>query len=80
MDGSTSGQPQKKERRISGRAVATIVIAVVAVVFIVENYKSVKIRLIVPEVRMPLFFALAIVFIAGGVTGYLVRRHTSKND
>lgn len=80
MDGSTSGQPEKKERRLSGRAVTLIVVAVVAVVFIVENYKTVKIRLIVPEVRMPLFVALALVFLAGGITGYLIQRRRSKDD
>ena len=55
--------------------VTVAVVAVLAVVFICVNTEDVTIRLIVPEVSMPLWLALLGVFVAGLVCGgYAIRR------
>ncbi|MCQ4208444.1 MULTISPECIES: LapA family protein [Streptomyces] len=55
--------------------IAVLALAVLAVIFIFENTRQVKIRLLIPEVTMPLYLALAAVFIIGGICGgYFVAR------
>ncbi|MFF3763262.1 DUF1049 domain-containing protein [Streptomyces sp. NPDC001922] len=55
--------------------VAVIVVAVLALVFILENTAKTKIRLIVPEVIMPLWVALLAMVLIGILCGaYLFRR------
>ncbi|MEE1794483.1 LapA family protein [Streptomyces sp. BE308] len=57
--------------------VAVAVVAVLALVFICVNTDDVTIRLIVPEVSMPLWLALLGVFAAGLLCGgYVFRRRT----
>ncbi|MDT3398689.1 DUF1049 domain-containing protein [Streptomyces sp. B1866] len=57
-----------------GRAVLLLV-GVLALVFIFENTRKVKIRLIVPEVTTPLWLALLAVGLIGTLCGaYLFRR------
>ncbi|MEV1019392.1 LapA family protein [Streptomyces sp. NPDC050264] len=55
--------------------IAVLVLAVLVVVFIFENTRQVKIRLLIPEVTMPLWMALAAVAVIGAICGgYFVRR------
>ncbi|MEU5432839.1 LapA family protein [Streptomyces sp. NPDC020719] len=55
--------------------IAVIVIAVLALIFIFENTRQVKIRLLIPEVSMPLYLALLAVFVVGVICGgYFIRR------
>lgn len=55
--------------------VAVITIAVLALIFIFENTRQVKIRLLIPEVSMPLYLALLGVFVVGVICGgYFIRR------
>ncbi|MFD9793553.1 lipopolysaccharide assembly protein LapA domain-containing protein [Streptomyces sp. NPDC059070] len=55
--------------------VAVVTIAVLALVFIFENTRQVKIRLLIPEVSMPLYLALLAVFVVGVICGgYFIRR------
>ncbi|MFI7383641.1 DUF1049 domain-containing protein [Streptomyces sp. NPDC049813] len=55
--------------------IAVLVLAVLALVFIFENTRRVKIRLLVPEVTMPLWAALAAVAVIGAICGgYFVAR------
>ncbi|GGZ32860.1 hypothetical protein GCM10010387_28700 [Streptomyces inusitatus] len=50
-------------------------LAVLAVVFIFENTREVKIRLLIPEVTMPLYLALLAMFVIGALCGaYFFRR------
>ncbi|MFF3171839.1 DUF1049 domain-containing protein [Streptomyces sp. NPDC057900] len=52
-----------------------LVIAVLSVVFIAENTDDVQVRLLIPVVTMPLYAALAVMFLAGMACGaYFFRR------
>ncbi|MFI6638053.1 lipopolysaccharide assembly protein LapA domain-containing protein [Streptomyces sp. NPDC050504] len=55
--------------------IAVIAVFVLALVFIFENTRQVKIRLLIPEVSMPLYLALLMVFVVGVLCGgYFFRR------
>ncbi|AJF68114.1 hypothetical protein [Streptomyces vietnamensis] len=55
--------------------IAMIVIAVLTLVFIFENTREVKIRLLIPEVTMPLYGALLATAVLGAACGcYFVAR------
>lgn len=48
---------------------------VLTLVFIFENIRSTKIRLLIPQVTMPLYVALLIAAVLGGLCGaYLAAR------
>ena len=49
--------------------IAMLVLAVLVLVFIFENTQQVKIRLLIPEVSMPLYLALAAVAVLGAACG-----------
>ncbi|OII60204.1 DUF1049 domain-containing protein [Streptomyces sp. CC53] len=68
-------------RKRGGRApamtpsrITAAVLAVLAVVLIVENTREVEIRLLIPVVTMPLYLALLIMFVIGGLCGALLIR------
>ncbi|WP_329125308.1 LapA family protein [Streptomyces sp. NBC_01465] len=55
--------------------IAVIALAVLALIFIFENTRQVKIRLLIPEVSMPLYMALLAMFVIGALCGgYFFRR------
>ncbi|WP_202236952.1 LapA family protein [Actinacidiphila reveromycinica] len=54
---------------LTPRRIIALVLAALALVFIFENTRQVRIRLIVPEVTMPLWAALLITFVAGLLCG-----------
>ncbi|WP_308310477.1 LapA family protein [Streptomyces sp. CC210A] len=54
--------------------ITAAVLAVLAVVLIVENTREVEIRLLIPVVTMPLYLALLIMFVIGGLCGALLIR------
>ncbi|QNP69266.1 LapA family protein [Streptomyces roseirectus] len=55
--------------------IAVAVLAVLALVFIFENTRATKIRLLIPEVTMPLWTALLATAVVGALCGaYFVRR------
>ncbi|GHG31245.1 lipopolysaccharide assembly protein LapA domain-containing protein [Streptomyces filamentosus] len=67
----------KRGERLGGVTPGRIAIAVVAVlllVFIFENTREVKIRLLIPEVTMPLYLALLATALLGGLCGWYVAR------
>jgi uncharacterized integral membrane protein len=68
----------KPGRKLSAGAIGAAIALVVGLVFVFENTRRVPIRFFVPEVTSPLWFALLITFVLGGVTGYLVARHRSR--
>ena len=49
--------------------VTVLVLAVLALIFIFENTGDVRIRVLIPVVTMPLWGALLITFVAGGLCG-----------
>ncbi|CAH9415671.1 hypothetical protein SGL43_02689 [Streptomyces globisporus] len=54
-------------------------VVVLVIVFICVNTNDVTIRLLIPEVTMPLWSALAAMFLIGlGCGGYLFRRRRGK--
>lgn len=61
---------QKSRRRIAPRLVVVAVLAVLALVFIVQNSQPTQIRLLVPLVTMPLWTALASMLVVGFAIGY----------
>jgi len=55
--------------------VVMVLLAVVALVFIFENTRSTRIRVLVPEVTMPLWTALLATAVIGSLFGaYFMRR------
>ncbi|WP_369232056.1 DUF1049 domain-containing protein [Streptomyces sp. R21] len=69
-----SGGKRLGEVMTPGR-IAVAALAVLALVFIFENTRSTKIRLLIPEVTMPLWMALLGTAIIGGLCGmYFMNR------
>lgn len=73
-----SGPPPGQ--RLSARQVAGLVLIVLALIFIFENTKSVKVRFIVPEVKLPLYFALLCAAILGALAGMLFQWRRRRDD
>ncbi len=55
-----------------------LVLTALAVVLIVENRDEIAIRLVVPIVTMPLYLALLIMFVLGGLCGALLIRSRGR--
>ncbi|MFI6474280.1 LapA family protein [Streptomyces sp. NPDC050516] len=79
--------PKDESSRAKGRAggaftparIAILALAVLALVFIFENTRQVKIRLLIPEVSMPLYLALLAVFVVGLCCGgYFMKRRSGR--
>ncbi|WP_369147461.1 DUF1049 domain-containing protein [Streptomyces sp. R44] len=58
--------------------IAMIAVAVLTLVFIFENTREVKIRLLIPEVIMPLYVALLVTALLGAACGYYVAARRRK--
>jgi uncharacterized integral membrane protein len=58
--------------------VAGLVLVVLGLIFIFENTRRVRIRLLVPEVTMHLWAALLITFVIGGLAGIFLRRGSRR--
>jgi uncharacterized integral membrane protein len=72
-------QPRTSPRPDQGswwtsRWVLGVVIAVIAVIFVVENRDPASIRLLIPLVVMPQWAALAVAVVLGIAIGFLLRR------
>ncbi len=73
--GPQPGVPARQpKRRINARLIVGLVLLVLLIVFSAENTRSVKMRLIGPEVHAPLFLALLIAALVGVLIGLVVRR------
>ncbi|MGH3816131.1 MAG: DUF1049 domain-containing protein, partial [Pseudonocardiaceae bacterium] len=57
-------------RRVSPRMIATLVLTVIALIFIIQNNQLTAIRVLIPVVTMPLWAALAGMLIVGAAIGY----------
>jgi uncharacterized integral membrane protein len=60
---------ERKRSRISPRTIVALVLLALAIAFIAENTRQVKIRVIVPVVSMPLWAALTAMLVIGVVVG-----------
>ncbi|MFB7937003.1 DUF1049 domain-containing protein [Streptomyces sp. NPDC004779] len=56
------------------------VVAVLLLVFIFENTRQVKIRILIPEVTMPLYLALLATAVLGGICGWYVARRGLRGN
>ena len=74
---STTGPSTK--RPISVGQILGGLLFVLVIVFIIENSRSVKIRLIVPEVKAPLYVAILIAAVLGSVITWLLRYRRRRN-
>lgn len=68
------------ETRISPRLVVGLVLGMLIVVFIVENNRRTKMRFLLPEVTAPLWTALFVAALVGGIAGALIARHFSAAE
>lgn len=57
-----------------GRWVVPALLAILAIIFVLENRDPVSIRLLIPLVVMPQWVALVIMLVIGALIGYLARR------
>ncbi|MFE5910804.1 DUF1049 domain-containing protein [Streptomyces wedmorensis] len=58
--------------------IAMTAVAVLTLVFIFENTREVKIRLLIPEVTMPLYVALLATALLGAACGYYAAARRRK--
>jgi len=63
------------EKRLQPRLVVGAVVAVLIVVFIVENTRQTKMRFLIPQVTAPLWTALFVAALLGVLAGVLIARH-----
>ncbi len=76
-EGSPS-TPEKK-RAVSFGQILGALLFVLVIVFIVENSRRVKIRLIFPEVTAPLYVAILIAAVLGALIASLLRYRRNRN-
>ncbi|MBM9507056.1 lipopolysaccharide assembly protein LapA domain-containing protein [Actinacidiphila acididurans] len=81
MTTTDTGRRGLRDRLTFGRVVV-LVLFVLALIFIFENTRRVRVRVIVPEVTMPLWGALLAAFVAGilvgGYTAWARRRRRRR--
>ncbi|MEU5217634.1 DUF1049 domain-containing protein [Streptomyces sp. NPDC020807] len=78
----TSGASGGGTSRFSGAftpgRIAMIVVAVLTLVFIFENTREVKIRILIPEVSLPLYVALLATALLGAGLGFYAAARRRK--
>ncbi|MGP4044590.1 DUF1049 domain-containing protein [Streptomyces sp. 2A115] len=73
--GSGGGGRARGRDLLTPARVAVVALAVLALVFIFENTRTTEIRLLIPEVTMPLWMALLGTAVIGALCGaYFVKR------
>jgi len=72
--------PRLEGRSITPRQVVAIVLAVLALVVVVQNREDVTLTLLMVEVTMPLWVASLVLLLIGAVVGWLLssRRRRAK--
>ncbi|HET6857389.1 MAG TPA: lipopolysaccharide assembly protein LapA domain-containing protein [Streptomyces sp.] len=74
-DASGSGGKGATGGAFTPGRVAVVAVVILTLVFIFENTRHVRIRLLIPEVTMPLYLALLAMAAIGALCGgYFVRR------
>ncbi|MFF0273791.1 MULTISPECIES: lipopolysaccharide assembly protein LapA domain-containing protein [unclassified Streptomyces] len=74
---SRGGGSRFTEAMTPGR-IAMAALAVVTLVFIFQNTREVKIRILVPEVTMPLYLALLATAVVGAACGFYAAARRRK--
>jgi uncharacterized integral membrane protein len=80
--GAPTGSPPEssgKKRAVSVGQILGGLLFVLVIVFIIENSRKVKIRLIVPEVKAPLYVAILIAAVLGSIITWLLRYRRHRN-
>jgi uncharacterized integral membrane protein len=72
---STTG----RKRAVSAGQILGGLLFVLTIVFIIENSRSVKIRLIFPEIKAPLYVAILIAAVLGALIASLLRYRRHRN-
>ncbi|MGW0911337.1 DUF1049 domain-containing protein [Streptomyces sp. NPDC002784] len=73
--GKGGGKGEGRNPAFTPARIAVLTLAVLALIFIFENTRQTKIRLLVPEVTMPLWTALLATGLIGALCGaYFTRR------
>jgi uncharacterized integral membrane protein len=75
----TTAPPGARRRSISTGQILGGLLFVLVVVFIVENSRQVKIRLLIPEVKAPLYVAILIAAVLGALIAALLRLRRRHN-
>jgi uncharacterized integral membrane protein len=77
--GTGPGTGRGTKRPISVGQILGGLLFVLVIVFIIENSRQVKIRLIIPEVKAPLYVAILIAAVLGSVITWLLRYRRHRN-
>lgn len=75
----TPAAPGARSRNVSAGQILAGLLFVVVIVFIVENSRQVRVRLIVPEVQAPLYVPILIAAVLGGLIGALLRYRRQRH-
>jgi uncharacterized integral membrane protein len=76
---SSQAPTSGRTRSVSAGQILGGLLFVLTIVFIVENSRSVKIRLIFPEVEAPLYVAILIAAVLGALIASLLRYRRHRN-
>jgi uncharacterized integral membrane protein len=68
------------QTRIPPRLVVGLVLGLLILVFVAENNRRTKMRFLLPEVTAPLWTALFVAALLGGIAGALIARHFSAPE
>jgi uncharacterized integral membrane protein len=75
-------KPPSQRPRLTPGQIAGAVLLVLALVFIFENTSSVKVRMLFPQLKVPLFIALLLAAVLGSLVTLLIqwRRRSRKGQ
>lgn len=76
--GNTARKPTASERLVTPRNVIGLLIAVIAIWFIIANNTEIRVRLWVAWVNAKLWLVLLCTFAAGLLTGWLLKRRSVR--
>jgi uncharacterized integral membrane protein len=77
--GDPAGSEGRTKRPVSVGQILGGLLFVLVIVFIIENSRKVKIRLIIPEVKAPLYVAILIAAVLGSLITALLRYRRHRN-
>lgn len=73
-----SAEPPK--RRFTPGQITGAVLLLLLLIFVFENTKKVQVRLIIPQVTVPLYFALVLAAALGGLSTLLIQWRRNRKD
>src|SRR3954467_15111510 len=77
--GPGAGAGGRTKRPVSVGQILGGLLFVLVIIFIIENSRKVKIRLIIPEVKAPLYIAILISAVLGSAITWLLRYRRHRN-